>query len=89
MNYVNKYSLKITEWEKIGEGRCGEVYRVTNLKTGEISAIKKIKIDPEEVIFISFFFVFFFFKYKYIRQFCERNREYLLQHYVKSALWYK
>lgn len=34
--------------EKLGEGTYGVVYKAQNLVTGELVAIKKIKLDKED-----------------------------------------
>lgn len=41
---LNKYK----KMEKLGEGTYGVVYKAQNLVTGELVAIKKIKLDKED-----------------------------------------
>ncbi len=43
-NGLEKYQKK----EKLGEGTYGVVYKAQNLVTGELVAIKKIKLDKED-----------------------------------------
>ena len=43
-NGLEKYQKK----EKLGEGTYGVVYRAVNLETGEIVAIKKIRLEKED-----------------------------------------
>ena len=39
---------KYTKKEKLGEGTYGVVYRAINTETGEIVAIKKIRLEKED-----------------------------------------
>ena len=43
-NGLEKYQKK----EKLGEGTYGVVYRAMNTETGEIVAIKKIRLEKED-----------------------------------------
>ena len=55
LSYSSKWNESVCTWEAIGSGTQGNVYRVTNKKTGEVSAIKQIQIETDEV-YNSFFF---------------------------------
>lgn len=41
-------SEKYTKLEKVGEGTYGVVYKAKDIKTGEIVALKKIRLQAEE-----------------------------------------
>ena len=43
-NALDKYQKK----EKLGEGTYGVVYRAINIETGEIVAIKRIRLEKED-----------------------------------------
>ena len=45
---LNSKNPKYQKIEKLGEGTYGVVYKAQNLETGEIVAIKKIRLEKED-----------------------------------------
>lgn len=48
INFVFDYVYRYSKIEKVGEGTYGVVYKARDVTTGEVVALKKIRLEAED-----------------------------------------